>query len=137
MKCKCCGAEIIRIQTMGGPVVCWASPVTYWSARNSSAHEVLTPNGEHHYGNLSGELQRAIGVGYLPHTCNQLPLIFEGRDSWDRPVYQGLDGKRYVDIDPRKGRKPNICTKLSNAFDGEPCNPVEATFDFIPHRDTW
>ena len=26
MWCKHCGAEIIRIHTMGGPAVCWASP---------------------------------------------------------------------------------------------------------------
>jgi hypothetical protein len=43
----------------------------------------------------------------------------------------------YVDVDPRKNRNPNICTKQSNEFDGEPCSPVDAEFEFIPARDTW
>ena len=66
MRCKHCGAEIIRIHTMGGPAVCWASPTTYWPVRDSEARELLTQNGISVYGNLTGELQDAVGVGYLP-----------------------------------------------------------------------
>lgn len=137
MKCKHCGAEIIRIQTMGGPAVCWASPVTYWTVRDGHARDLLTLNGQTVYGNLTGDPQKAIGIAYLGHTCNQLPIIFKGRDSWSRPVYEDLSGRLLVDVDPRKDRGPDICTKQGNAFDGEPCDPVDGDFDFIPCRDIW
>ena len=81
MQCKHCGAEIIRIHTTGGPAVCWASPITYWPVRDSEARELLTPNGNRVYGDLTGELKDAVGVGHLPHTCRQMLLIFQGRDS--------------------------------------------------------
>lgn len=63
MKCRCCGAEIVRIRTMGGLAVCWASPVTYWPVRDGHARELLTPNGESLYGNLTGDPQKAVGIG--------------------------------------------------------------------------
>ena len=72
-----------------------------------------------------------------------LTLTHIGRDSWDRPVYE-CDGRLYVDVDPRKDRNPEICTKNNNDFDGEPDTPlsvmkrfagVEIIFD--PRRDTW
>ena len=116
MRCKHCGAEIIRIHTMGGPAICWASPITYWPVQDNEARELLTKNGISVYGNLTGNLQDAVGVGYLPHTCRQMLLIPQGRDSWDRPVYKGLDGNLYVDVDPRKGWRrisvPSIRTTL-------------------------
>ena len=52
-----------------------------------------------------------------------LRLEHRGRDSWDRPVYE-CDGQLYVDVDPRRSRSADICTKQGNAFDGEPCDPV-------------
>ncbi len=138
MRCKHCGAEIIRIHTMGGPAVCWASPITYWPVRDNEARRLLTPNGNDVYGNLTGDLQDAVGVGYLPHTCRQMLLILQGRDSWDRPVYKGPDRNLYVDVDPRKGWGPNICTKYQNDFDGEPDGPVrDVDFIFTPFRDVW
>lgn len=51
-----------------------------------------------------------------------LRLEHRGRDSWDRPVYE-CDGQLYVDVDPRRSRPADICTKQGNAFDGEPCDP--------------
>ena len=90
MRCKHCGAEIIRIHTMGGPAICRASPITYWPARDKEARELLTPNGSNVYGNLTGKPQDAVGVGYLPHSCHQMLLILQGRDSWRRPVYRDL-----------------------------------------------
>lgn len=67
----------------------------------------------------------------------KLTLYLLGRDSWDRPVYDDGTGRLLVDVDPRTGRAPDICTKQGNAFDGEPCDPVEADFTFTPHRDIW
>lgn len=79
----------------------------------------------------------AVGVAYHPHTCGLLPIFHRGRDSWSRPVYDDGTGRLLVDVDPRAGRKPDICTKQGNAFDGEPCDPVDGDFIFIPRRDTW
>lgn len=136
MKCKCCGAEIVRIKTMGGTVACWAEQFVYWPVRDNTARELLTKNGMKVYGNLTGDVQDSVGIAYLPHTCNQRPLLYKGMDSWSRPVYE-YDGTLYVDTDPRKGREPRISTKYRNAFDGEPCDPVKGDFDFIPERITW
>lgn len=67
-----------------------------------------------------------------------LTLIFIGRDSWDRPVYEA-DGKLYVNADPRKGKGPEICTKCNNAFDGGPDFPIagDIEIEFVPCRDIW
>jgi hypothetical protein len=72
-----------------------------------------------------------------------LVLTLIGRDSFDRPVYEN-NARLYVDVDPRKSRKPNICTKFNNEFDGEPDTPIEVMksyegvdIEFIPCRDTW
>lgn len=69
-------------------------------------------------------------------TGDKLMLTHIGRDSWSRPVYE-CDGRLYVDVAPLRDRKPEICTKYGNAFDGEPDNPVHAEFVFVPSRDTW
>ena len=74
---------------------------------------------------------------YPPRWGMPLQLAFVGRDSWSRPVYDDGTGRLLVDVDPRAGRKPDICTKQGNAFDGEPCDPVDGDFIFIPRRDTW
>lgn len=66
-----------------------------------------------------------------------LTLTLLGRDSWDRPVYDDGTGRLLVDVDPRKDRAPDICTKQGNTFGGEPSRPVNAEFTFIPYRDTW
>ena len=68
----------------------------------------------------------------------KLTLYYKGRDSWSRPVYEA-DGNLYVDVDSRKGWKPNICTKYNNEFDGEPDMPIseDIQIEFIPCRDTW
>lgn len=68
----------------------------------------------------------------------KLVLEYRGRDSWSRPVYE-CGGQLYVDVDPRKGHGPDICTKQGNEFDGEPCDPIpEGTpVEFIPERDVW
>jgi hypothetical protein len=67
-----------------------------------------------------------------------LTLTHIGRDSLERPVYE-CDGKLYVDVDPRRNRAPDICTKNNNKFDGEPDCPIaEGTkIIFVPCRDTW
>lgn len=66
-----------------------------------------------------------------------LILTLLGRDSWSRPVYEGGDGRLYVDVDPCADHQPKICTKYRNVFDGEPDIPVHADFAFVPRRDTW
>lgn len=66
-----------------------------------------------------------------------LSLTLLGRDSWDRPVYDDGTGRLLVDVDPRKDRRPDICTKQGNDFDGEPCDKVKGNFIFLPYRDTW
>lgn len=68
----------------------------------------------------------------------KLVLNYKGRDSWDRPVYEA-GGRLYVDVEPRKGREPKICTKYNNEFDGEPDMPIaEGTeVEFVPGRDIW
>ncbi len=67
---------------------------------------------------------------------DKLILTLKGRDDWDRPVYKS-GGLLYVDVNPRKGFDPEICTKSGNQFYGEPDTPVYAEFEFIPARDTW
>ncbi len=67
----------------------------------------------------------------------KLTLTLLGRDSWSRPVYEGGDGRLYVDVDPCADCPPKICTKCYNAFDGEPDIPVHAEITFVPRRDTW
>ena len=69
---------------------------------------------------------------------NKLVLVYKGRDSWSRPVYEA-GGKLYVDVDPRKDTTPCICTKCENAFDGEPDCHVRSDIEieFSPCRDTW
>ena len=68
----------------------------------------------------------------------KLTLNYKGRDSWSRPVYEA-DGMLYVDVNPRKDRNPDICTKYNNEFDGEPDEPVseEVQIEFVPGRDVW
>jgi hypothetical protein len=68
----------------------------------------------------------------------KLVLNYKGRDSWERPVYE-CGGCLYVDVDPRKDWKPNICTKSGNSFDGEPDSHIAADVEveFVPERDTW
>ena len=68
----------------------------------------------------------------------KLVLTHIGRDSWERPVYES-DGRLYVDVDPRKNRLPEICTKYNNTFDEEPDTPVDEGVEliFVPRRDEW
>ena len=68
----------------------------------------------------------------------KLVLNYKGRDSWGRPVYE-CNGQLYVDVDPRKGRNPEICTKQGNEFNGEPLDPIveDTEVKFVPCRDTW
>lgn len=68
MKCRCCGAEIVKIDTIHGKIVCDAGPVTYWASGRKDT-EVLTPNGETVYCRLSGNVHTASGIGYTRHTC--------------------------------------------------------------------
>lgn len=68
----------------------------------------------------------------------KLVLNYKGRDDWDRPVYEA-DGQLYVDVNPRKGWQPKICTKYRNEYYGEPDTPVseDTEIEFQPRRDLW
>ena len=67
-----------------------------------------------------------------------LVLTYKGRDSWSLPVYE-VAGCLYVDINPRKSYKADICTKCQNEFDGEPDMPIaeDIQVKFVLCRDTW
>jgi hypothetical protein len=71
-----------------------------------------------------------------PRTITQAEAADLLASSYETGRYEPL-GLFLVDVDPRAGRKPDICTKQGNAFDGEPCDPVDGDFIFIPRRDTW
>ena len=88
---------------------------------------------------VSTEMKAAGYMSYEDFCAKPILILHHiGRDSCDRPVYE-CDGRLYVDVNPRRSRQPNICTKLNNAFDGEPCDPVQngTIFGFVPERDTW
>lgn len=67
----------------------------------------------------------------------KLSVTFAGWDNMDRAVYRSDVGCLYVDTDPRKKQPPKMCTKYQNCFEGEPCDPVEAEFTFLPDRMVW
>ena len=69
-KCKECWADIVKVDTAYGKMVCNAPPIHYWLSRNPNA-AVLTPNGETIYCVLKGKLDDAHGLGYTLHTCFQ------------------------------------------------------------------
>lgn len=66
-KCDCCGAPIIRIDTVHGPMVCNHPAVHYWIV--GADQTLVTPNGELIYAGLNGELRCANGLAYTLHTC--------------------------------------------------------------------
>lgn len=70
-KCKSCGAPIVWIDTLAGKKMpCDAEQVIYWE-RKGAAGKIVTPNGEVLSADLTGEPDKATGVGYVPHwaTC--------------------------------------------------------------------
>lgn len=72
-KCKSCGASIVWIATQAGKnMPCNAEQVTYWKDAKGKT-TIITPNGETVRASLSGDLERATGIGYIPHwaTCPQ------------------------------------------------------------------
>ena len=72
-RCKACGASIVWIATQAGKnMPCNAGQYTYWKdAKGEST--IITPNGETVRANLSGDIERATGIGNIPHwaTCPQ------------------------------------------------------------------
>ena len=73
IKCKACGAETIKIDTVHGKEICDAEAVCYWLSKKPNAN-VLTPNGENVRCVLDGKLEGAYGIGYTHHTCFQSQL---------------------------------------------------------------
>ena len=58
---------------------------------------------------------------------NTLKLKPIGTDSWSRPVYEDQYGHLWKDITLGRN-KPNLCSALNNAFDGEPDLPIRRPF---------
>lgn len=70
-KCKSCGADIIWIKMQSGKnMPCDAQPVVYWKNPKGKA-TIITPNGETYRADLTGDINKATGIGYIPHwaTC--------------------------------------------------------------------
>ncbi len=71
VKCRGCGAPVLWLKTESGksmPVD--PEKVMYWKVRGGKKR-IVTPNGETVACELSGDLQDATGMGYVPHwsTC--------------------------------------------------------------------
>lgn len=71
-------------------------------------------------------------------------LKYLGRDSWDRPVYEDDNGTVWKDVEPRADREADLCTSVSNEFDGEPDTGMkylkayqDVLVIFVPRRDVW
>ena len=70
-KCKGCGASIIFIKTSNGKnIPCDAGSVTYWANKGAKG-KIVTPNGEVISCEFSGDIDKATGIGHVPHwaTC--------------------------------------------------------------------
>ena len=70
-KCRGCGREIIWIRTPGGKAMpCDPEQVMYW-AREKGQKKIVTPNGEVISCTLTGNAEKATGLGYISHwsTC--------------------------------------------------------------------
>ena len=70
-RCKGCGAEIVWIKTAGGKSIpCDPEQRVYW-AKTGGKDKIVTLNGEVCSADLSGEPNKASGVGYISHfaTC--------------------------------------------------------------------
>ncbi len=69
--CKGCGAKIVWIKTTGNKSMpCNPNQVMYWERANAK-DKVLTPNGMVLSCVFDGDIQKATGLGYIPHwaTC--------------------------------------------------------------------
>lgn len=68
-ECKYCGALVLSIRINAREtVICGAEPFLYWKRRNG-ATTIITSNGEKIRAALSGDINKATGIGYLSHVC--------------------------------------------------------------------
>lgn len=66
--CRGCGAAIVWIQTPGRKSMpCDATPIYYIQRPRTGSKKVVTPNGEVISCEYTEELDKATGVGYVPH----------------------------------------------------------------------
>jgi len=71
-KCKSCGAEIVWIKTSASKSMpCDAQQVLYWEKPKAKG-KIVTRNGEVISCVFEGDLDKATGIGYIPHwgTCS-------------------------------------------------------------------
>ena len=69
--CRGCGRQILWTRMASGKrMPCDPDLVTYWQ-RPGGSKKIVTPNGEVISAELSGDLDKATGVGYVSHfaTC--------------------------------------------------------------------
>ena len=57
-----------------------------------------------------------------------------GTDSWSRPVYEDQNGRLWKDITLGRN-KPNLCSAVNNAFDGEPDLPIRRPFIILSNKE--
>ena len=57
-----------------------------------------------------------------------------GTDSWSRPVYEDQNGRLWKDITLGSNR-PNLCSAVNNAFDGEPDLPIRRPFIILSNKE--
>lgn len=67
--CPKCGKEIYNIPTCFDSrlfIQCDVETVTYWASEDAGT-TVVTPNGECLQAKLTGDIDRATGIGYIAH----------------------------------------------------------------------
>lgn len=84
-KCKKCGQKIFWIKTdKGNSIPCDPNEVVYW-ADPKGRDRVVTPNGEVIACRLTGDDQKATGIGYIAHfaTCPYADEFRRKKIMWD------------------------------------------------------
>jgi len=67
VKCKGCGKEVIWVRMdTGKRIPCDVDMTLYWKMRKGKSC-IVTPNGEIIACTFDGDLNKATGVGFIPH----------------------------------------------------------------------
>lgn len=78
----------------------------------------------------------------LVETRPMLEIIYEGEDSWNRPVYKDKKGNLYKDVSLGEGNNlaSSLCLSTNNEFEGEPSvsldkNIVVKVIRYVPIKE--